>query len=81
MSLLTITKVSGILFILDSNTTNPKAYFGGTGKYQFSSDDTTFQIFIGTDVYTNTWQNLRVGTSTPTSVSQAKTLLNSIFGT
>lgn len=81
MSTLSLTKVSGVLFVLDSNVANPKSYFGATGKYQFSSDDTTLQIFIGTDIYTNTWQNLRVGTSTPTSVSQAKVLLNSIFGT
>lgn len=81
MATLTITKVSSVIFVADSNVTNPKSYFGATGRYQFSSDDTTFVITIGDDQYTNTWQNLRVGTSTPTSVSQAKTLLNAIFGT
>lgn len=81
MATLTLTKVSGVLFILDSNVTNPKSYFGATGKYQFSSDDTTVIITIGTDQYTTTWQNLRVGTSTPTTVSQAKVLMNAIFGT
>ncbi len=35
---------------------------------------------IGTDIYTLTWQNLIVGTSIPASVSDAKVLLNSIFG-
>jgi hypothetical protein len=81
MATTTITKVSGVLFVLDSNVTNPKAYFGATGKYQFATDDSSVTITIGADQYTTTWQNLRVGTSTPTSVSQAKTLLNAIFGT
>jgi len=81
MATLSISKTSGVISILDSNVTNPKSYFGATGKYQFSSDNTTFIITIGDDQYTNTWQNLRVGTSTPSSFSQAVTLLNAIFGT
>lgn len=79
MSLI-ITKQSGVLFIRDSRNTNPKSYFGATGTYQFADDDTTVTIKIGDDIYTLTWQNLTVGTSTPTTVSQAKVLLNSIFG-
>lgn len=81
MPTLTITKASGVTFIADSDITNPKAYFGPTGKYQFSSDDATAQISIGGDQYTVRWQDLRVGTSTPSTVSQAKVLLNAIFGT
>lgn len=80
MAILTLTKQSGVLFIKDSNNTNAKAYFGGTGTYQFSDDDTKVTIKVGTDIYTLTWQNLIVGTSTPASVSDAKVLLNSIFG-
>lgn len=76
----TITKISAVLFVT-VNGSNPKSYFGATGKYQFSDDNTTVQICIGLDVYNTTWQNLIVGTSTPTSVSQAKTLLNGILGT
>ncbi len=78
---LTITKVSAVLFVADGVATNPKSYFGATGKYQFANDNATVLITVGTDQYTTTWQNLRVGTSTPTSVSQAATLLNAIFGT
>lgn len=81
MATLTLTKTSGVLFILDSNVTNPKSYFGATGKYQFASDDSSYTLSIGQDTYTGAWQDLRVGTSTPTSVSQAKTLLNAILGT
>lgn len=78
---LTISKISGVLFARDSNNTNPKAYFGATGKYQFSDDDSQVNITIGTDIFNLTWQTLIVGTSTPTTASQAKTLLNAIFGT
>ncbi len=77
---LTLTKISGVLLVKDSTHTNPKSYFGATGTYQFADDDTTVTIKIGTDIYTLTWQNLIVGSSTPTTVSQAKTLLNAIFG-
>lgn len=77
---LTLTKTSGVLFILDSNNTNPKSYFGAVGRYQFSNDNATVNIFIGTDIYNVAWGDLRVGTSTPSTVSQAKVLLNSIFG-
>lgn len=77
----TITKVSGVLFVLQSSHANPKSYFGLTGKYIFADDDSSVYISIGGDVYNTTWQNLRVGTSTPTTVSQAKVLLNAIFGT
>lgn len=84
---LTITKVSGVLFILDSNNTNPKSYFGATGKYQASDDNTTILITITaasgttTDQYSVAYCSLTVGTSTPTTMSSAKILLNAIFGT
>jgi hypothetical protein len=84
---LTITKVSGVLFILDSNNTNPKSYFGATGKYQASDDNTTILITITaasgttTDQYSVAYGSLTVGTSTPTTMSSAKILLNAIFGT
>lgn len=81
MPTLTLTKVSGVLFVADSNVTNPKSYFGATGKYQFATDDATVLIAIGSDQYNVRWEDLRVGTSTPSSVSQAKVLLNAIFGT
>lgn len=81
MATTTITKISGVLFIAVSSIANPKSYFGATGKYQFASDDSSVTINIGGDTYTTTWQDLRVGTSTPTSVSQAKVLMNAIFST
>ena len=77
---LTISKISGVLFVKDSANTNPKSFFGATGTYQFADDDTTVTIKIGTDIYTLTWQNLIVGTTVPQTVSDAKVLLNSIFG-
>lgn len=81
MATLTFTKVSGVLFVASSASTNPKAYYNSSGSYQFSDDDANVTITIGTQQWTIAWGDLRVGTSTPTSVSQAKTLLNAIFGT
>lgn len=87
MATTTITKVSGVLFVTDSNNTNPKSYFGATGNYQFSDDNATVLITIGTP---NTatyyevrvaWGSLIVGTQVPASVSTAKILLNAVFGT
>jgi hypothetical protein len=77
---LQISKISGVLFIKDSTNTNPKSYFSATGIYQFSDDDTRVTIKVGTDIYTLIWQDLVVGSSIPASVSDAKVLLNSIFG-
>lgn len=80
MPTITITKQSGVLFVRDSTNTNAKAYFGLVGSYQFADDNTTVTIKIGTDIYTLTWQNLIVGSTIPSTVSDAKVLLNSIFG-
>jgi len=87
MAALTITKISGVLFITQGTTQNPKSYFGGVGKYQVSDDNTTILIKMVQagqtvpDEYTVAYGSLTVGTSTATTMSQAKTLLNAIFGT
>lgn len=84
---LTITKVSGVLFITQTGNANPKSYFGCNGKYQVSDDSTTILINItdasGTSVdqYTVAFGSLTVGTSTAPNIGTAKVLLNAIFGT
>lgn len=83
----TITKVSGVLFIQDSNLTNPKCYFNYSGRYMVATDNTTVQISISDyagqvpDVYTLTLGSVTIGTSTPSTMSSLKVLLNAIFGT
>ena len=85
---LTITKVSGVLFVLDSTigATNPKSYFGATGTYQLSDNNTTVSITITsasgltTTQYTGTLGTITIGTSTPSTVSSLLVLLNAIFG-
>lgn len=77
---LTITKVSGVLFVTDSGNTYPKAYFNATGSYQMSDDSASVVITIGTKQWKSTWENLRVGSSTPANVAEARLLLNAIFG-
>ena len=84
---ITITKVSGVLFILDSSNTNAKSYFNSTGKYQASDDNLTVVLNISDlaaqvpDRYILTLGSVTIGTSTPSTMSSLKVLLNAIFGT
>lgn len=84
--MITITKVSGVVSILDSSNTNPKSYFGATGKFQASDDDLTVFLKVGSagqiqpDEYTLSLGSVSVGGSTPSTISDLKILINSIFG-
>lgn len=78
---LTVSKISGVLFFLDSNNANPKSYINQPAKYQFSDDGVNLTICIGGDTYNLAWSTLTVGTSTPTTLSSAKVLVNAILGT
>lgn len=83
----TITKVSGVLFIQDSALVNPKSYFNSTGRYIAATDNLSVQLYISdnsgqaSDNYTLTLGSVTVGTSTPSTMSSLKVLLNAIFGT
>ena len=87
MATLAITKVSGVLFFQQNSNTNPKSYFGATGKYQASDDNLTLLIQItdqsqsAPDLYTIPYGSLTIGGTLCTTMSQAKTMLNGIFGT
>lgn len=88
MATITITKVSGIIFIKESTHTNPKSYFGATGRWQATdaSANDTVLLKIGTsgqqqmDEYLLTLGNVTIGTSTPSTMSSLLILLNAIFG-
>lgn len=86
MATYTVTKVSAVLFVLSSTNTNPKSYFGATGKFQASDDNTSVLVTITDssgvtlDQYTFVLGSVTVGTSTPSTMSSLKVLLNAIFG-
>lgn len=86
MATFTLTKVSGVLFVLDSSNTNPKSYFGATGKFQASDDNTSALITIyGSngvilDQYKVVLGSVTVGSSTPVTMENLLVLLNAIFG-
>lgn len=85
MPTLALSKISGVVFVTDSNWgagANPKSYFGLSGKYQFSTEGTNVLITIGNDQYTTAWADLRIGTGgqIPANATVARVLLNSIFG-
>jgi hypothetical protein len=75
-----ITKVSGVLFVQNSVNTNPKSYFGYNGSYRLSDNDIKVVISIGTDLYNCNYSDLIINSQVPSTPSEAKTLLNSIFG-
>lgn len=87
MATLRITKISAVIFITPQGSTNPKSYFGATGSFQASDDNTTILIKVTSagktvpDEFIVPYASLTVGTSTPTTLSSALILLNAIFGT
>lgn len=87
MATITITKVSGIVFIRNSDNTYPKSYFNATGKWQAADTANTVLLLISdqarqeADQYVLTLGSVTVGTSTPSTMSSLLVLLNAIFGT
>jgi hypothetical protein len=86
MAVTNISKISNVLFVSVSGA-NPKSFFGAVGTYTVSDDNNTVRIRIAApmimaeDYSLNVLTELQVNGQTPTTVSQAKTLLNAIFGT
>lgn len=87
MATFTITKISGVIFIQDSNNTNPRSYFNATGRFQASDDNLSVLLKIGSagqqqmDEYVLVLGSITIGTSTPSTMSSLKVLLNAILGT
>lgn len=83
MALTTFQKISGCLII--TQTTGYGRYYSSTalanGKFVPSSDGTSVNITVGNDVYSLAYTDIRVTSTTATTLSDALTLLNSIFGT
>lgn len=77
--IINITKSSGVISI-KQDTNTPKYFFGLTGNYTAMSNGTTILIQIGGTSLQVELSNLRVNGQTPSSLSTALTLLNSIFG-
>lgn len=75
-----ITKQSGVISIT-SNGGQPKSYFGEKGKWTVAHDNITILLWVGTDSYQLVYTDLKVNGQTPSTITTAKTLLTSIFGT
>lgn len=75
-----LTKISGVIFITEG-TSQPKSYFGQSGKYIVWDSLTGVRINIGEDFYDIALTNLQINGSTPPNITTAKVLLNAIFGT
>ncbi len=72
-------KISGVYRVADTNTNAiPKSYFNTSGK--FGINGSNISITIGGDEYLLALADLKVNGQTPTTTSEAVTLLNSLFG-
>jgi hypothetical protein len=74
------TKVSGVITVT-SGTNPPKSFFGLSGYYNTNSSNDGFIIQIGTTNLQVSLTDLRVNGQNPSTMTTARTLLNSIFGT
>lgn len=83
MALTTFTKISGCLII--TQTTGLPRYYAATalanGKFSPSSDGLYVNIAVGNDNYQLAFGDIKVTSTTATTLTDALALLNSIFGT
>lgn len=78
MATFNIQSISGVISISQDGGT-PKSYFSEKGKYTFLSDNTTFQLQIGGDSFTFQLDDMQVNGQSPSSLTEALTLLNAVF--
>lgn len=79
-----ISKTSGVLFVTDG-TNKPTAYYNSSGSYQLSDDGSYARvtIYFGQNQRAEmniAVSNLKVNGQTPSTSSEAQTLLNAVFG-
>ena len=83
MALTTFTKISGCLIV--TQTVGLPKYSAATalasGKFNPSSDGLSVYITVGNDSYTIPFADVKVTSTRATTLTDALTLLNSIFGT
>lgn len=76
------TKISGVIRVTDTvSNTVPKSYFGAVGKFEPTPDNLGVNIQINyQNSFTVKLTDLKVNGQTPSTISEAMTLLNSLFG-
>jgi len=79
MSVINITKISSVVSIT-TDSDIPKSYFGYRGSFSPTPAGTGFNIAIGIDNFQVLRTDLRVNGQAPSTMSEASTLLRSIFG-
>lgn len=79
MAYINFSKTSGV-YMVATDTDIPKSYFGRVGGYSPNSANNGFNISIGNDNYTNILlTGIKINGVIPTTMSEANTLLNSLF--
>lgn len=77
-----ITLISGVIGI-QQGTSNTVFYVGKRAKYTILQDNLTVSIQIdshpSTDIIQSLYSNLRINGQTPSTLSEAQTLLNAVF--
>ncbi len=85
MATTNISKTSGVIFVT-VGTAQPRSYFGANGSYIVWDDLTGVILTIRSginppDTYSIALADLQVNGQTPPDISNAKILLNAVFGT
>lgn len=82
MALTTFTKVSGVLIV--TQTAGLPKYYAATalanGKFSPSSNGLNVNITVGNDDYQIPFGDIKVTSTRATTLTDALTMLNSIFG-
>ena len=82
MATTNFSKISGVIRVIPSGSTNPtKSYYNHAYSYQQTPDGAGFYIYLGSDVYQVALTDLQVNGQSPTSMTEASVLLNSLIGT
>lgn len=82
MATINFSKVSGVIRVIPSGSTNPsKSYVNHSYSFQQTPDGAGFYIYLGSDVYQVALTDLQVNGQAPTSMTVASVLLTSLIGT
>ena len=74
------TKISGVVTVT-SGSNPPKSFFGLSGSYMTNASNDGFNIQIGEVNFQVSLTDLTVNGQAPSTMTTARVLLNSIFGT
>jgi len=73
------TKVSGVIRVATDGGV-PRTFYSVQSRVEPNSNNDSVTIYLGGNSYTELYTNIRVNNQTPTTLSEAVTLLSSLIG-